>query len=136
MKRLYILLVFAMVAIATNAQFSIAVATSDTNNTVINTAAKTKYITCSAGYTDIVFSYNITKISGTLAGVIRDSVSIDGTNYFALGDTMNVAETNKKKITSKTATPYYKYKFTYTGAGTMAATWKVYYILRKRITVQ
>lgn len=134
MKKLFTLCLLAFVAIAVNAQFGKAVATSDTANTVINTATKTKYITCTAGYTDLVFQYSVTKISGTVAGVIRDSVSIDGTKFFALGDTMNVAPTNMYKLVAKTAAPYYLYKFTYTGTGTMAATWKVYYILRKRPT--
>lgn len=134
MKKLFLLGLLAIVAMTVNAQFGKAVETSDTANTVINTGAKTKYIYASAGYTDLVFQYSVTKISGTVAGVIRDSVSIDGVKYFALGDTMNVAPTNMHKIVAKTATPYYIYKFTYTGTGTMAATWKVKYVLRKRAT--
>lgn len=133
MKKLLTLCLLAFVAIAVNAQFGSAALNADTSHWIINTGTSTKYIKASAGYNAMGMQFVVTKVSGTMAGTIKVYGSLDGSHYTltATADSMNIAESNLHKIIKFDTTPYVYYKVVATGSGTMAATWKLYYTLRK-----
>jgi hypothetical protein len=137
MKKIFsIFFLIAFVAIAINAQFGapyqFPVVAGDT---ITNTGTASKIITVTAGYNAMGIQVVLTKTSGTAAGTVTLYGSLDGTNYVALGDTLGGRDAaTVSKLFKYDTTPYWKYKVTFTGAGTMVTKWKVYYTLRKVAT--
>jgi hypothetical protein len=134
MKKLISLMLVAFVALATFGQYGTAyqfpVVAGDT---ITNTGTANKVITATGGYSDIAIQVVLTKVSGTAAGTVKVEGTLDGTNYYALGDTLAGRDAaTVTKIFTHSGTPYVKYKVTFTGAGTMVTKWKVWYTLRKR----
>ncbi len=94
-------------------------------DTVTNTAVKAQ-ITQLDGYSAITtIQATITKISGTLAGSLVLSGSLDGTAYTAIGSAYTVTDTAAQYPSfSVNPSTYRYYKLSWTGTGTMAGSIK------------
>jgi hypothetical protein len=136
MKKFITICLFAILGIAVNAQFSTPIQFPViTGDTITNTGTANKIVVATAGYSQIAIQPVITKTSGTVGGNCVLYGSLDGANYVSTGDTLKCTnQTTNTSIFKVTNAPYWKYKAVYTGTGTMVATWKVWYVLRKRIT--
>jgi hypothetical protein len=137
MKKLISIMLFAFVALAINAQSGRAVLIpAATGDTCVNTATITKIITVTGGYQNLAIQPVLTKLSGTGAGIVTISASQDGTNYYALGDTLGMRDaTTVTKLFKYTDPGYTYYKLSYTGVGTMSVKWKIWYTLRKQSVI-
>lgn len=98
-------------------------------DTVTNTATKTQSSTAIIqAWKAVGVAVTVTKISGTVAGVVRLHGSADGVNYTRIAPTdsliaLNVT-TNYKLFNPVTAGGVWPWKYvrvTYTGVGTMSA---------------
>lgn len=128
----YFALILALVVFALNAaaqDYKDVVLISTTNSTVTDTVTDTGVRTLrtpnNPGFWSVVgVGVTVTKISGTVAGVVRLMGSYDGTNFFRISptDSLNAANvtTNYKSFTL-TSYPYKYIAVQYTGTGTMAA---------------
>jgi hypothetical protein len=93
-------------------------------DTVVNTATVSKVISVSAGYVSVSFQPIVTKISGTVGGSAYILGSHDGVNYFAVSDTITLANATIATAGKSTwAFPpnWSYYKLNVTGTGTMSA---------------
>lgn len=141
MKKLIFILLAGLVAFSASAQvadFYQPLGTNLTIDTVTNTG--TSYVTtrkmADLNVTYTTIQVNVTKISGTVGGTISLQGSLDGTNFKAL----NTAETQTAlaTVTATDATnvyhwrlngsPFLYYRVSWTGTGTMAASFgaKIY----------
>jgi len=133
MKKTFIILFFALVAFASNAQtsdFFNPLGTNIKSDTVTNTA--TAYLS-----TRIMVAKNspstiwvaVTKISGTVGGTITLQGSLDGTNWKAINTPETATALATFTATDATNTyhwrlnssPFLYYRVSWTGTGTMAA---------------
>lgn len=140
MKALKILFLCALVSFAaseTKAQVGNFLSPySITSDTVVNTA--TVYLTSPAltpaAATSTTIWIAVTKISGTVGGTISLQGSLDGTNYKALNtvDTQTALATITATDASNTyhyrlaASPFPYYRVSWTGTGTMSASFRAY----------
>lgn len=128
-KMILIVLVALSFAFNTNAQvYSTSVALGDT---VVNTATVSKQFTASAGYSAIGVQAIITKISGTVAGTATFQGSIDNTNWETIGSAYTITDASQAKAFTQIGNPYQYYRVKFTGSGTMSASVRIYYVLRK-----
>ena len=93
-------------------------------DTVVNTAVKNQSLPISVVNNAVSVQSVITKISGTVAGVVRLYGSLDGINYVRVlpGDSLvasNVAVQSKVFVVTFPAYSYYR--IGYAGTGTMSA---------------
>lgn len=109
----------------TNQRLTMLQATGAATDTVTNSG--TAYVSKAFKGGARVFGIQVavTKVSGTVAGDIVLSGSLDGTNYHNL-DTLAATNTTGTKyyapfIISGNAAPYTNYKVTHTGTGTMVS---------------
>lgn len=111
-----------------------------TTDTVTNTA--TNFVTSPKSYGTnnlITVQVNVTKISGTVGGVISLQGSVDGVTFKAI--TLENAQTVLPTITATDATnvyhfrlssnPFLFYRVSWTGTGTMAASFGAQMLLRR-----
>lgn len=143
MRKSFLLIVGFIVSLAITSQAQVAdfyqpLGTNLTIDTVTNTG--TSYVTTRVLKADFVahttIQVNVTKISGTVGGTISLLGSLDGTNFKAL--TVLDAQTALATITATDATnsyhfritggPFLYYRVSWTGTGTMAASFgaKIY----------
>lgn len=131
MKKLFILL-FALVAFVSSAQvFDLKSIYSVTSDTVTNTG--TVYLTTpsvsAAPATTTTIWVAVTKISGTVGGTITLQGSLDGTNFKALNTpntatalaTFTAADASATYHWVISGSPFKYYRVSWTGTGTMAA---------------
>ncbi len=109
----------------TNQRLTMLQATGAATDTVTN--AGTAYVAKAfkGGAKVIGVQVAVTKVSGTVAGDIVLSGSLDGTNYHNL-DTLTATNTAGTKyyapfVISGSSAPYTNYKVTHTGTGTMVS---------------
>lgn len=109
----------------TNQRITMLQATGAATDTVTN--AGTAYVTKAfkGGARVVGVQVAVTKVSGTVAGNIVLSGSLDGTNYHDI-DTLTATNTTGTKyyapfVISGNAAPYTNYKVTHTGTGTMVS---------------
>lgn len=103
-----------------------------TGDTMANTGTVTKVMTFTAGYDGIVIQPVLTKLSGTVAGTVVLYESLDGTNYKSTGDTLTLANATTNTVVWKKASPVPVYYKTITsGATTVSAVMRTYYVARK-----
>lgn len=121
-KLLFILLSFLTIGL--NAQVVTAMtksAVTMTNSTAVTATLNTNYVT-----ENISIQAVVTKSTGTVAGTVAVSASLDGTNYVPLTlATSTLALTDvatNTAIFNYTRNNYLYYKVTFTGTGTMIAT--------------
>lgn len=108
-------------------------------DTVTNTGSGYVQIKFDQTYSYISIQPELTKISGTLTSNsnVKLQGSVDGVNYVDIaGDTMTVTNVSTaiSKVWTKTAAtgnPYYWYRVSYTGVGTMSAALKAKILFRK-----
>lgn len=102
-------------------------------DTVVNTATVNKQITASAGYSAVGVQAVITKISGTVAGTATFQGSLDNTNWETIGSafTMTNVATQAKLFVQSGGSPYHYYRVSFVGSGTMSASVRIYYVVRK-----
>ncbi len=98
------------------------------SDTVTNSGTAYVQLLAQSTYEQISIEAVVTKISGTVAGYVLLSGSVDGTNFINLNtDTLsNTDVTTNKKIWVLTGNKYLYYRLTATGSGTMAASIKGY----------
>lgn len=128
MKTLFFVALLGLFAVTAQAQvYTMLQATGATVDTVTN--AGTAYIArpVSGAATSIGVQVAIEKVSGTLAGTLTFSGSVDGTNFYTIGSTQTITDTAGTKYYLFTLdgnlAPYRFYRVT--GAG---MTTGVYYI--------
>ena len=129
-KILFLLFAFTLsIAGALAQEISDVTLISETNatatDTVTNTGVKIVATPSTPGFWDLAGVFvTVTKISGTVAGVVRLVGSYDGTNFFRIAptDSLNAANvTSNYKSFTLTSYPYKYIGVQYTGTGTMAA---------------
>lgn len=94
----------------------------NTKDTVTNTASKLWYAQAK-GFSNVSVQFNITKISGTVAGNAIPVGSIDGVNFYNIStDTLKATDVAAQgKIWNFPNSAYIYYGVRYTGTGTMSA---------------
>jgi len=124
MKKLFSILCLFLLVGYSNAQVVTAMtksAVTMTNSTAVTATLNTNYVTENLSIQAVV-----TKSTGTIAGTVAVSASLDGTNYVALtASTSTLALTDvatNTAIFNYTKNNYLYYQVTFTGTGTMVAT--------------
>jgi hypothetical protein len=124
MKKLFSILCLFLLVGYSNAQVVTAMtksAVTMTNSTAVTATLNTNYVTENLSIQAVV-----TKSTGTVAGTVQVSASLDGTNYVNLtASTSTLALTDQATNTgifNYTKNNYLFYKLTFTGTGTMVAT--------------
>lgn len=116
-----ILSILVLFTLGLNAQ----VVTTMTRSAVTLTNAATVTASVNTNYVceNITLQAVVTKSTGTVAGTVTASYSIDGTNYVTFGDSLYLAnQTTNTHLWELTNNNYLYYKLTYVGTGTMVAT--------------
>ena len=122
MKKLFSIILLSLLTFGLNAQVVTAMvksATTMTNSTAVTATLNTQYCTENLSIQAVV-----TKSTGTVAGTVAVSASLDGTNYVALSSStlaLSDVATNTA-IFPLTKNNYTYYKVTFTGTGTLVAT--------------
>ena len=122
MKKILSILLLSFLTIGLNAQVVTAMvksAVTMTNSTAVTATLQTNYVTENLSIQAVV-----TKSTGTVAGTVAVSASLDGVNYVALSSS-TLALTDQATNTAifpLTKNNYMAYKVTFTGTGTMVAT--------------
>lgn len=89
-----------------------------TNAATVTASVNTNYV-CE----NITLQAVVTKSTGTVAGTVTASYSIDGTNYVTFGDSLYLADqTTNTHLWELTNNNYLYYKLTFLGTGTQVAT--------------
>lgn len=123
MKKIMILLLISLAAFQfTKAQTPFSHTASNPTGAVTNTSSDTMNYSLSKGYKLLGIQPVITKVSGTVAGVVRFYASINGTNWATLSDTLALANTATNHGIFSFAAPWRYWRLITTGSGTMAAT--------------
>jgi len=124
MKKLFSILLLSLLTFGLNAQTvstMVKSATTMTNSTAVTATLQTK--SCAE---NISIQAVVTKSTGTVAGTVSVSASLDGTNYVALPvatSTLALADqATNTAIFNYTKNNYAYYKVTFAGTGTMVAT--------------
>lgn len=139
MKKLFIL--FALfVALGVNAQADLKSVYNAVSDTVTDTGTQYLQIeTTREGQTSTAVQVVITKISGTVAGTLTFQGSLDGTNFKAatlLDSATNLHTFTATNVASQNfiwyirPNPYRYVRVSYTGSGTMAASFKAKILTR------
>ena len=106
--------------------------TSDTVTNAGTTYLESVLLTRSAATTTTVL-VNVTKISGTVGGTITLQGSLDGTNFVAINQidttsalgTFTAADASARYHWIISGSPFLYYRVSWTGTGTMAASFSV-----------
>lgn len=100
-------------------------------DTMVNSGTVSKVITLTSGYEGVVIQPVLTKLSGTAAGTLVLYESLDGTNYKSTGDTLTISNsTTNTVVWKKTAPLPVYYKVYASGAATVSAVMRIYYVPR------
>lgn len=122
MKKLFLLIAFAGLALFASAQVTNLTSFGDT---VTNTETENLTITLPAPAQTATFQVGYTKLSGTVSGSAKLYGSLDGTYYTLIttaADSLAVTNTTtQSKLWVVTGSPYIYYKIACTGIGTSAA---------------
>jgi hypothetical protein len=124
MKRFITCLLLSFLVIAAaQAQSNLTTSTyGNTRDTVTNTAVKvwSKQL---PGFSIQTFTFDVTKISGTVAGNVIPVGSLDGVNYYNIStDTLKLTDVAAQgKAWSITNTKFLYYGVRWTGSGTSSA---------------
>ena len=122
MKKLFSISILLLASFYLNAQ-AIQVMTKSAT-TMTNSTAVTATLQTNAVAENVSIQAVVTKSTGTVAGTVAVSASLDGTNYVALSSStlaLSDVATNTA-IFPLTKNNYTYYKVTFTGTGTMVAT--------------
>lgn len=140
MKKLFVFTLVLFAAFSTKAQFGHAAAFSSTSISNVDTI--NHVITATAGYNALGVQVLVNKTSGTLAGKVYIYQSMDGVNYSVTDSTTYAATpswtgiaptyTNTAYFTKQTVPGVY-YMVSIVTSGTVTATEKTFYTLRKNI---
>lgn len=121
------------IALSASAQASYATAMTITSATLTNAANDSAIVKATGSCGNAAFQLVVTKVSGTIGGVARLKGSLDGINYVsAVTDTViltNVA--TNTYIWNIAPSKYLYYMIKTTGAGTMSATIKGWYLCKQ-----
>jgi hypothetical protein len=99
---------------------------SNTLDTVVNTAAKvTTPFRVSNWHSGVTAGVVVTKISGTVGGTLALQGSMDGTNWFTIGSASTPSDASAN-YSFNTAVAWFYYRISYTGTGTMSASFKAH----------
>lgn len=97
-----------------------------------NTGADTATIKAVGAYNIVSIQPVVTKISGTVAGTVVLYGSLDGINYVSTGDTLaNTNITTNTTIWFVQPSKYLYYRARAVGVGTMAASFKCWFLGRQ-----
>lgn len=121
---LFVLLAFTFATHAQSYQAKIA------DTTITNAGAPSYAVTVAGPKSNVTFGYHITKTSGTVAGTIVLSGSVDGTNYAPL-NTYTLTDANADASVSYSYNGYAKYKVTINQTGTDVANYKIWLLHRR-----
>lgn len=100
------------------------------DTTITNAGAPAYAVTVAGAKSNVTFGYNITKTSGTVAGTIVLSGSVDGTNYATL-NTYTLTDASVNTSISYAYNGYAKYKVTVNQTGTDVANYKIWLLYRR-----
>jgi len=117
-----ILSILMLLTIGLNAQVvttMVKSATTMTNTTAVTATLQTQYVTENTSIQAVV-----TKSTGTIAGTVALSASLNGTDYVALtSSTLALTDVaTNTAVFPLSKNPYLYYKLTFTGSGTMVGT--------------
>lgn len=130
MKHFILMLLLSTALVTAKAQ-SAYLLPSTAADTLSNADTIVKNIDIPAGLSGVILQPVITRVSGTAAGKIVLSQSIDGANFIATDSvTLSNAVTNTAFIT-KTAPNALYYRITFISSGTTVLWPRLYYLLRK-----
>lgn len=128
----YLILIACALLLACNVSAQSTVFTmTRSGDTVVNTANKVCSLKVARTYRSTSIQVVVTKVSGTVAGTVTMQGSLDGVTWVTLDTacmategpatfvTTNVA--SQSKVFLINSSPYYWYRASYTGSGTMAA---------------
>jgi len=131
MKKYIFLLSFALLLVCGSFAQSTVFTMVSSGDTVVNTANKVCSLKVAKTYRSTTIQVVITKVSGTVAGTVTMQGSLDGVTWMTLDTACmltdgpatfvatNVASQSKAFIID--GSPYFWYRASYTGSGTMAA---------------
>lgn len=124
MKKLFSISILLLASFCLNAQ-AVQVMTKSAT-TMTNSTAVTATLQTNAVAENVSIQAVVTKSTGTVAGTVTVSASLDGTNYVALPvatSTLALTDvTTNTAVFNYTNNNYLAYKVTFTGTGTMVAT--------------
>ena len=104
---------------------------SKLGDTTITNGGSPSYTATIAGpKSNVTFGYNITKTSGTIAGTIVLSGSVDGTNY-AVINTYTLTDASVNTSVPFNYNGYAKYKVTVNQTGTSVANYQIWLLYRR-----
>lgn len=127
MKKYLFLCSFLALAFAGFAQDAVLLPLA-AGDTIVNTGTSTKIFNTTAGQSGLYLQVVFNKISGTAAGTMQLSGSLDGTNYVNIGSAYTITNVTAQSTVISIVTPVPKYlKFLSTGSGTEAVQVRYYY---------
>lgn len=133
MKKILSILVCGLVFMAINAKAQTpAKVMTVTSTSYSNTGADTATILSNIASDNVSIQPVVTKVSGTIAGKAFVWVSLDGVNYQKLTtDSMVLTNTTTNtKVFTIAPSKYLYYRVITTGTGTMAATFKSWFVAK------
>jgi len=133
MKKLFLLL-FMFASFGVFAQAKAPAALTNSAAAIVDAGIVTAPVTLTYDAATVTFQTLVTKVSGTVAGVVKIQGSLDGTTWFnATTDSLALQNltTNQYK-TIITNNPWYYYRVYAKGSGTMNATITSFVLPRKR----
>lgn len=129
MKKLIVLLAF-MVTVSFAWAQSVFTPTSDTNTNVQTKFISTALLPSNSG--NMVFQYSGTKVSGTVAGVVKLQGTLDGVNYISEADTLALTDIAiNSKIWDVSDKKRLRWRLSVTTSGTTKVANKGYFSERK-----
>jgi hypothetical protein len=108
----------------TTTAFGNALDTVDNTEQHVTTPAEGKTTTWNIGLTAQVI---VTKISGTVAGTLVLQGSMNGTDWTTIGSGASVTDASNT-YTFNTVVKWYYYRISWTGTGTMSASFRNYFL--------
>jgi hypothetical protein len=129
MKKLFILCAMLVVATGVFAQKGVAVKLPlAVGDTIVNTGTVTKILSLTGGYNGAAVQVVLSKISGTGAGTVQLSGSLDGVNYVNIGTAFTITDVaTQSQVFYVTSPLANKIKVLCTGSGTEAVKVAVWY---------
>lgn len=127
MKKLILLLSISMLLTVFASAQSFRGKIADSTHTNALTSSFTIPVTGTKG--TVTFQYVITKTSGTVAGTIVLSGTVDGTNYVVL-NTYTLTDATATTSVTYAYNPYAKYKVTVATTGTQVSNYKIWALYR------
>jgi len=123
MKNLILFLFVVLASFGASAQTQYTYSMTGSGDTLTDTGTDSVYYALNSYYKTVTVQFEVTKISGTVAGTAKLYATVDGSNYTQIAtDTLALADvTTNSKIWVVSGSPYAKYKVEVVGVGTQTS---------------